>query len=176
MNYLLTHQETERLKFRLLVQEDFGSWVPLFKAENVAKHLDLDASMSATELCKVWFDKAFHRYENNLGGMNVLVDKETNRLVGQAGLLIQTIEDELRLEIGYSILPEFWNRGYAFEAAEKCKNFAFVNNLADSLISMVHEENIGSEKVALKNGMTFEKKIKPFNIFSIDKGNWKYLV
>ena len=33
----------------------------------------------------------------------------------------------------------------------KCKNYAFENNLSDSLISMIHVENIGSEKVALKN-------------------------
>jgi len=172
MNYLLTHQETERLKFRLLEPEDFDSWIGLFKAENVAKYLDLDASLSDSELCKAWFDKAFYRYDNNLGGMNVLVDKETNHLVGQCGLLIQSIEDEQRLEIGYSILPEFWNRGFASEAAAKCKHFAFENDFADSLISMVHEENIGSEKVALKNGMTLEKKIKSFNIFSIARENW----
>ena len=172
MNYLLTHQETERLKFRLLEPEDFDSWIGLFKAENVAKYLDLDASLSDFELCKAWFDKAFYRYDNNLGGMNVLVDKETNHLVGQCGLLIQSIEDEQRLEIGYSILPEFWNRGFASEAAAKCKHFAFENDFADSLISMVHEENIGSEKVALKNGMTLEKKIKSFNIFSIARENW----
>ena len=175
MNYLLTHQETERLKFRLLEPEDFDNWVPLFEAQNVAKHLELDISKSPVELCEIWFDKAFHRYDNNLGGMNALVDKETNQLIGQAGLLIQTVGNEERLEIGYSILPRFWKMGYAFEAAARCKNFAFENNFADSLISMVHEENIGSEKVALKNGMTFEQNIKRINIFSIKKEEWQQL-
>lgn len=173
MKYLLTGQETERLKFRLLKPEDFDAWVNLFKADNVAKYLDLDPKLSESELCKIWFDKAFHRYENDLGGMNVLIDKNTNRLVGQCGLLIQTIEDVERLEVGYSILPEFWNQGYAFESATKCKNYAFQNSLVSSLMSMVHVENIGSEKVAIKNGMTFEKKLKAFNIFRIDKENWQ---
>jgi len=40
-------------------------------------------------------------------------------------------------------------------------------------MSMVHVENISSEKVALRNGMDFEKKIKDFNVFSIDKEKWK---
>lgn len=174
MKYLLTGQETERLKFRLLKPEDFDLWVHLFKADNVAKYLDLDPKLSESELCKIWFDKAFHRYENDLGGMNVLIDKNTNRLVGQCGLLIQTIEDVERLEVGYSILPEFWNRGYASESATKCKDHAFQNDFVDSLMSMVHVENIGSEKVAKKNGMTFEKKLKAFNIFRIDKNNWQH--
>ena len=172
MKYLLTGQETERLKFRLLKAEDFDTWVDLFKAYKIAEYLDLDPKLSESELCKFWFDKAFHRYENDLGGMNVLIDKTTNRLVGQCGLLLQTIENRERLEVGYSILPEFWKKGYAIEAATKCKNYTFENNFADSLISMVHIDNISSEKVALRNGMTLEKRIKSFNIFRIDKENW----
>lgn len=172
MKYLLTGQETERLKFRLLKPKDFDSWMDLFKAKNIAKYLDLDLNLSESEMCKIWFDKVFYRYENDLGGMNVLIDKKTNRLVGQCGLLIQTIDDIERLEVGYSILPKFWNQGYASESATKCKNFAFENQLADSLISMIHIDNLSSEKVALKNGMSFEKRLGSFNIFRIDKQNW----
>jgi len=173
MKYLLIGQETERLKFRLLKSGDFDSWVGLFKANNVAEYLQLDPKLSESELCTLWFEKAFHRYENDLGGMNVLIDKKTNRLVGQCGLLIQNIENIERLEIGYSILPEFWNQGYASESAMKCKNYAFENNFADSLISMIHIDNLRSEKVALKNGMRFEKTTNSFNIFRIDKEDWR---
>ena len=174
MKYLLTGQETERLKFRLLKLEDFDTWIGLFKVKNIAKYLELDPKLSESQLCDAWFDKAFHRYENGLGGMNVLIDKKTDQLIGQCGILVQTIEGKERLEIGYSILPEFWNMGYASEAAIKCKDYAFKNNYADSLISMIHVENIGSEKVAIKNGMSFEKKLKAFNIFRVDKETYNY--
>jgi ribosomal-protein-alanine N-acetyltransferase len=172
MKYLLTGQETGRLKFRLLELEDFDSWLGLFKAKDIAKYLDLDPKLSESELCTKWFDKVLHRYENELGGMNVLIDKKTNQLIGQCGLLIQRVEGLERMEIGYAILPQYWNQGFAFEAALKCKDFAFENKMAKSLISTVHVENLGSEKVALKNRMTFEKKIESFNLFSIDKETW----
>lgn len=173
MKYLLTGQETERLKFRLLTPEDFDTWLPLFKANDIAINLGMEPNLSETEMCQVWFDKCFHRLKNVLGGMNVLIDKTSNQMVGQCGLLIQTVEEIERLEIGYSLLPKFWGKGYAIEAATKCKNYAFENNLRDSLISMVHEGNIGSEKVALNNGMSFEKKVDDMNIFSISKTEWK---
>ena len=178
MKYSLEGKETERLKFRLLKLEDFNDWINLFKGKNVAKFLGMDTNLSEKEMCEIWFKKTFNRYENDLGVMNALIDKKTNLLVGKCGLLIQSIQNIERLEIGYSILPEYWGKGYASESAVKCKNYAFENNLSDSLISMVHVENIGSEKVALKNGMILEQTIdsykgSPMNIFRIDKNNWK---
>ena len=177
MNYILEKQETERLKFRLVEMNDFDVWLGLFKAENVARFLGLDPCLTPHELCTRWFTKVFHRYENDLGGMNALIDKKTNQFIGQCGLLVQTIENKQRLEIGYSVLPQFWNKGYAYEAANKCKCYAFENNFSDSLISMVHVDNIASEKVARKNGMTLEKRLdeykgNPVNIFRVDRGEF----
>lgn len=177
MKYLLEGEETSRLKFRLLESADFDLWLELFKQKNIAKFLGFDVTLSPEELCRTWFDKVFDRYKNNLGGMNVLIDKDTNAFVGQCGLLIQTVEEEERMEIGYSMLPSCWGKGYATEAAVKCKNYAFENNLTENLISIVHIENIGSEKVARKNGMELEKKINsykgiPVNVFGINKNRW----
>lgn len=173
LKYLLSNEETTRLKFRPLEQSDFDNWVDLFKEQDVARFLDLDQSLSPTQLCQKWFDKVFHRYENGLGGMNVLIDKSTNHMVGQCGLMVQTIEEEWRLEVGYAVLPTYWGKGYASEAAVKCRNFGFENNFSHSIISNIHIDNISSETVALKNGMTFEKRLKDFNIFSIDRASWQ---
>ncbi len=103
--------------------------------------------------------------------MNALIHKETNDLVGMCGLLVQTVDRTEELEIGYSILPKYWRNGYAFEAARKCKEHAFSNNLADSLISIIHIDNLPSQKVALKNGMKLSKttvyKNNPVHIFRV---------
>ena len=176
-NYLLEHFETDRLRFRKLSWDDFDEWMELFISDDVALFLGMDPKLSKKELTQHWFDKTMKRYENNRGSMNVLVDKELNRLVGQCGLLIQTIEGEDRLEVGYSILPEFWRKGYAFEAANACLNHAFEQHWVDGLISQIDPRNVGSEKVALKNGMTLEKTIldendHPLNIFAIDRASW----
>ncbi|MDG5491912.1 GNAT family N-acetyltransferase [Psychroserpens sp. SPM9] len=172
MSYLLTGEETKRLHFRIVSKDDFESWMPLFKEENVAKFLGMPEGLTQVEQCEFWFDKVFHRYENKLGGMNALIDKHSGAFIGQCGLLIQTVEDEERLEIGYSILPEYWGKGYAQEAAIHCKEFCFKHKLYDNLISMMHVDNIGSEIVAIKNGMTFEKQVDEFKVFSITRSTW----
>jgi RimJ/RimL family protein N-acetyltransferase len=177
MKYVLTGDQTERLRFRLLEESDFEEWKPLFESTDTARFLGLDSSKSVDELCTHWFNKQFNRYENDLGGMNVLIDLSSGHLIGQCGLLVQQVNGRERLEVGYSILPEFWNKGYAKEAAMHCRNQAFELGFTESLISMIHAENIASERVAKHNQMELEEYLPsyegiPANIFSISKSKW----
>jgi len=159
MNYLLLNQETERLSFRALTEADFNAWLPFFEDKEILTYFGIDPNLSQHKLCENWFVKVFDRYEDNLGGMNAIILKETGKLIGQCGLLIQTVQGKDRLEVGYSLLPEFRGFGYGSEAAIKCKEFAFENSFAEQLMSMIHVDNKASEKVALKNGMSLESII-----------------
>jgi len=91
--------------------------------------------------------------------------------------LVQEVDGIQELEIGYTIIPAYWNQGYATEAARKCKEFAFENNFADSIISIIHVENIRSEMVARKNGMQLDKTTSfkgfPVNIFRIRRSDFE---
>jgi ribosomal-protein-alanine N-acetyltransferase len=174
MRYLLTGEETKRLRFRLLEESDFDAWLPLFSTPEAIQFLGLAGIPTPEKRCRKWFETVQNRYENNLGGMNVLIDKQTETLIGQCGLLVQEVDGIRELEIGYSVLPCFWGNGYATEAARKCKEFAFANQFSGSLISIVHIQNIRSVHVAQKNGMILDKqtifKDMPVNIFRINSG------
>lgn len=163
MKYLLKGESSERLDFRMVTQADYNDWMPFFKDTAVATFLALDPKMTSKELCDFWFEKVFNRYENNMGGMNALIDKLTGKMVGQAGLLVQTVEGETVLEIGYSLLPEYWGKGYAFEAANKLKTHAFEKGYASELVSIIHPDNEPSKRVAIKNGMTLLKTVAEYN-------------
>lgn len=176
MKYLLDNQESERLKFRLLDRTDFETWMEFFNHPDAPQFIGMQDLGSAFDQCKEWFKITEGRYKNDLGGMNVLIDKNTNDFIGQCGLLIQEVDGSEELEIGYSIIPRFWNKGYATEAGIKCRNYAFENNFSETLISIVHVDNERSERVALKNGMVKAKQTEfrkmPVTIYRISKYDW----
>lgn len=171
-NLLLVGQETERLVFRKFEQSDFEDWLPFHQDPRSSQYWN-GLPQDPIKACEEQFVRLFERYDNNLGGMNALVYKETGALIGMAGLLIQTVDETQELEIGYSILPEYWKKGYATEAAVRCKACAFENKLSDSLISIIHIDNVPSQKVAMNNGMSLVKttiyKDNPVHIFRITR-------
>jgi RimJ/RimL family protein N-acetyltransferase len=73
-------------------------------------------------------------------------------------------------------MPEFRGKGYAFEAAQKCRDFAFENQLADQLFSVILPGNDASVRVATKNGMKFLKRTVEdgdiVDVYSISKVEW----
>jgi len=170
MGLLLEGEETKRLAFRKVSPSDFKAWLPFHKDPRSTQYWD-GLPKDPIIACQEQFDRIFERYQKKQGGMNALILKSNGNLLGICGLLVQTVDGIPELEIGYSILPQYWKQGYATEAAEKCKAFAFGNNLTDSLISIIHVDNIPSQKVALKNGMFLDKttryKDNPVHIYRI---------
>jgi ribosomal-protein-alanine N-acetyltransferase len=157
VDYLLNNIISDRLLFRKLKASDFELWLPFHKDKRTSEFwngLPEDSQLA----CKADFERTFYRYENNLGGKLALLSKHNNQLVGLAGLLVQEINQKKEIEIAYSILPEYWGLGYATEAANECKKFAIKNNICHSLISIIHRDNIPSQNVAVRTGMSLDFK------------------
>jgi len=178
VQYLLDGEESDRLRFRKISESDFNDWVEFFR--DPSTHLHWNENRSTAEVdCRKWYDKQFWRYENDLGGMNAVIEMASNKLVGHCGLVVQEVDGTTELEIAYSLLPSFWNRGFASEAARKCRDFAFENELTTSLISIISITNKPSIRVAVRNGMSKEKttgyKGNEVFIYRIRKADWTSL-
>ena len=168
--FLLHGEDSDRLTFRSVDRRDFAAWLKFFEDPSCFQHWIVEKEIPETA-CDKWYEKQFHRYTNNLGGMNALIEKKTNQLVGHAGLLVQSVDGISELEIAYSLLPAFWNKGFASEAAQKIKSFAFDRSLSTSLISIISLTNTPSAKVAVRTGMSIDKvttyHLNDVNIFRI---------
>lgn len=45
------------------------------------------------------------------------------------------------MEVAYSILPKSRQKGFATEASQKCRDYAFQNNFSQKLISIINTKN-----------------------------------
>lgn len=178
--YILQNQASERLNYRMFDDADKAAWMPFMQATEILHFIGLDPLKTPEENYQQWRDRTVARYENNLGGINMLIDKNTNQVLGASGLLVQEVDGTTELEIGYQLLPEYWHKGYATEATQTIRNYAFQNNFADSIISIIHVDNIASKKVAIRNGMSLEKTTKykdfPVDVFRISKKDWEKII
>ncbi len=163
--------ETDRLKFRKLNLNDIPVWDE-FIADDASK-VFLKIDQTDSEASKKWILNQHRRYNNNLGGLLAIIDKKTNRFLGQAGLLVQEINGINEIEVGYHLLPSARKKGFATEAALALIKYAFENNLSDNIISLIHVDNYNSQKVAARNRLKQLSRTNyhnfPVFIYSISK-------
>jgi [ribosomal protein S5]-alanine N-acetyltransferase len=97
-------------------------------------------------------------------------------LLGYCGFYHQHIDGVDEIEIGYRMHPEYWNQGLATEAAHVVRDHAFRDLKLPRVISLIHPENIPSQRVAEKIGMSLEKQTmyRGFltNVFSLSRARW----
>ena len=179
MQYTLHNLQSARLQFRLVQDTDLPEWLEFFGTGDAAKFVALDHLPTAEERAQYFLQRSFDRYKNNLGGLNALRDKQTGALIGQAGLIIQDVDGEQVLEVGYHILQQHRMKGYAIEAARACRDYAFEQGFADALVSIIHTENVPSMRVAMANGMQLFRSVDfkgmPVHIFRITREEWEQL-
>lgn len=101
-----------------------------------------------------WLDRQISRYQMWGFGLWAVILRETEELIGQCGLTMQPWKGAEVLEIGYLFNRRYWHRGYALEAAEACKEYAFETLGAEEVCSIIRDTNAASRKVAVRNGMT----------------------
>ena len=84
--------------------------------------------------------------------------KTFSDVVGQAGITWQDCEGQPVLEVGYLLKKRFWHQGYASEAAQACRDYAFRVLGAEKVSSIIKTDNAASIRVAQRNGMRREKE------------------
>jgi len=176
---------TERLRTRFVTPEDALIWTE-YCSDPVATEFTAIPEMSAAEMARYVIDLTIKRYADGRMGLQAMIDKQTGAFVGQCGLLIQEVDGKSETEIGYHFLRRHWGRGYATEAARMFRDHAFESFKLDSVISMIHPDNIASQKVALRNGLRhtentyFKSAIHPalskeYCVYRITRKEWEGL-
>ena len=93
-------------------------------------------------------------------GLWAVIRKEDERFIGDCGITMQTIENETVPEIGFHIMKEFCNKGYATEAANACIKYAFSVVGYPKVYVYAALTNLPSRRVAEKMGMHVYKEFQ----------------
>jgi ribosomal-protein-alanine N-acetyltransferase len=164
--------ETKRLILRHQVLSDLDDLWALYCNPNITQYIP-DAPRLREE-AQDELEWHMHGHPNNAQlGLWATIQKETGRFIGRCGLLPWTIAGQNEVEVAYTITEEFWGQGLATEAASAILQYGFEKLKLPRMICLIDSENIASQRVAEKIGMTFEKEgrdeMGPFLVYSINK-------
>src|SRR6266513_5824721 len=113
--------ETKRLLLRQMEPEDLDVFAELLGSPQVMRYYPRPKTRPEAE---AWIEANRRRYERDGYGLWTLLPKADGSFAGDCGLTLQRVEGAEELEVGYHLLPGFWGRGFATEAAAACREHA----------------------------------------------------
>lgn len=146
--------ETERLYLRELSVDDKKELMKVLSNPESMKFYPHPFSEDEVEKWIQWNIENYKKYKH---GLWALILKEGEVFIGDCGITMQDIGSEIVPEIGFHIINEYCNKGFATEAAFACKKYAFTVLHYPKIFSYTTVRNIPSQKVANKIGMQVYK-------------------
>jgi ribosomal-protein-alanine N-acetyltransferase len=141
--------QTERLTVRRYTADDYDNYFSLHGNADVMKYIrpvqareDSDAKFEETIL-----DLPPHEYL----GRWAVEEKATGRFIGSF-VITPIPNDEERIQLGYSFLPEEWGKGYATEVAKAGVDYFYNRTPLTELYAVTETANTASENVLRKAG------------------------
>lgn len=146
--------ETERLVLRSAQSNDLP---PLhdqvFSDPDVSKYV-FTGGIFTEQQSLDFFESKFNFGGSTPYGFCVISEKETNNVVGFAGLIKARHLETEDYEFGYVLAPNYWGKGYATEIAIAQVNWALKTLGLTQVFALVHQENKASVNVLNKLKMS----------------------
>jgi ribosomal-protein-alanine N-acetyltransferase len=166
--------QTERLILRRLTREDVDA---IFAVLGDRVAMQFYSRAFTREDAAEWIERNLRRYEADGHGLLAVVLKENDEVIGDCGVIRQSVEGESMLEVGYHLRRNRWGHGYASEAARRCIQFGFEELGAQKIVSLIRAENGPSRRVAERNGMEVERGVTyaglPHLLYTICKQSYE---
>jgi [ribosomal protein S5]-alanine N-acetyltransferase len=165
--------ESERLKVRYYEQEEFDEFFRLNSDEEVMRYI---RPPQPYDVAKEFFEKVVASYKEQPGlGRFSMRLKKDDSFIGSFAVI--PVENSIDIQLGYALLKENWNKGYASESVRASLPYIFNQLKLQKIAAITEVANISSQNVLLKNGFKFSKtyteKEKDLNLYYLEAGRWK---
>lgn len=171
--------ETSRLLIRELLSEDEQGMYALDSNPKVHVHLG-NNPVTSMEITRELIAGVRQQYMDYGVGRWAMLEKKTNEFIGWSGFKrnLEPVNGVSHfLDIGYRLREKFWGRGYAFEAAKACMDYAFANWDEKTIYGMAMQTNTASikilnQKLGMQQTGTFLGHGAICNFYEITKIAW----
>ena len=154
----MTILETDRLILRDLQESDLPALIAMNQDSDVMQYFPKPYSQAESLRLYQGIQDEVKAYGYSLWAVEEKTSQEFIGLVGLHHSDLRIFAGKEAVEIGWRLRKEFWNRGYATEAAQACLDFAFQQAGLSEVYSFTSLLNLPSQKVMQKLGMKFVKE------------------
>lgn len=142
--------ETERLFLRRFTLDDLDLLDRLGQDPRVMAYLGGVKDRAATET--MLRGRILEYYDQHPGlGIWATNERDTGRCVGFH--VLNHIQGEADIQVGYALFPEAWGQGYATEMARALLRYGFTALDLPQIVAITNLGNVASQRVLLKAGM-----------------------
>ena len=164
--------DTERLIVRHYTPGDADNFFVLNSDPEVMRYIRPVRSRADTDL---FFAEVMRYSANNPSyGRMAVLDKKSGEFVGSFAII--PIEHTDLMQLGYSLLPKYWGRGYATELVNQALIYVFTSTDIEEIFGVTESLNTASQHVLLKSGFTPHSTVmegeKVLNRFHLLKQNF----
>ena len=145
---------TERLRLREITNDDTEGLIQLFSSEESMRFLNFPPVTNHEE-ARATVERFAGEYQRQEAINWAITLHGDDRLIGNCGSGKWEKSDR-RIDVGWSVVPALWGRGYAPEAAREMIRWLFANLDLHRIQADCTDGNIASERVMLKCGFTYE--------------------
>lgn len=146
--------ETARLILRKFTLEDAKEVQSIRSNEKVMDHMDSNKHLSV-EQSEEFIKENFKTYSLEKGIFWAIIKKDSGAFIGD--FVFWRIDSKnFRAEIGYTLKPDYWGKGYMKEAMDVALAFGFKELNLHSFEANINPENENSRKILERTGFKKE--------------------
>jgi RimJ/RimL family protein N-acetyltransferase len=147
--------ETERLVIRELVDSDAPFILQLLNEPSFIYYIGDKGVRTLEDARQYILNGPVVSYEKNGFGLYLVALKDHDTSIGMCGLIKR---DELPdPDIGFAYLPDYWSKGFGFEAASAVLKYAVEDLQLKRVLAITSPDNEGSGKLLTKIGLKYER-------------------
>jgi len=150
--------ETERLTLRLQTIDDANFILELVNDPSWIQFIG-DRGVKTVEEASSYIENGAIRMYEQFGFCLYLVEKKEDQTpIGICGFVKrETLED---VDIGFAFLPDYWGKGYAYEAASAVLAYGLDILGFNRIVAITTQDNQASAKLLERIGLQFERVIQ----------------